>query len=56
MKTKNTTPEFYIFKPGITTEKILIISIDGESFDRQKKIEKYKFLGYIVYNLQGNKI
>lgn len=51
------TPQFQVYKEGRTTEgKVLIFSKHGEPFNRQAKIEKYLFLGYKVYDLNGKEI
>ncbi len=54
---KNLKREFKVFKEGVTTKgKIVILSMNGEPFDREKKIQFYKDLGYSVYDLQGKEI
>jgi hypothetical protein len=48
--------EFQIYKEGVTLEKITILSRIGECFNREYKIKKYLYLGYNVFDLNGNKI
>jgi len=50
-KLKNTTMkrEFQIFKQGMTSEKVTILSNSSESFDRNKKIKWFLYLGYQVF-------
>lgn len=40
--------EFKIFKEGVTEGFITIFSKIGEPFNKEAKIEKYKYLGYTV--------
>ena len=49
-------PEFMIFKEGTTTYNITICSKNGEPFNREAKIAKYKSLGYRVFELDGTEI
>lgn len=51
-----TKQQFKIYKEGTTAEQITIVSKVGENFDRQKKIDFYKSLGYTVYSLEGKQI
>ena len=49
--------EFLIFKENVTKgEKVKIMSSNNVIFDRVKKIEKYIYLGYKVYELNGKEI
>ena len=49
--------EFLIFKENVTKDgKVKIMSSNNVIFDRVKKIEKYLYLGYKVYELNGKEI
>ena len=48
--------EFMIFKEGTTIAKVVICSFKGFKFDRDAKIKKYIWLGYTVYDMDGNEI
>lgn len=49
--------EFLIFKENVTKNgKVKIVSSSDIVFDRIKKIEKYLYLGYKVYELNGKEI
>jgi len=48
--------EFQIEKEGTTNGKVTIMSKIGQPFDRDTKIKKYLFLGYLVYDMNGNNI
>jgi hypothetical protein len=49
--------EFLIYKENVTNgEKVKIMSNNNITFDRIKKIEKYLYLGYKVYELNGKEI
>ena len=50
------TPEFVIFKQGVTDAPVTISSCSNMPFDRDFKLAKYKFLGYTVTDLSGNEI
>jgi hypothetical protein len=56
MNTTKSTPEFIIYKEGVTTDKVTILSKDGEPFDRELKIAKYLQLGYLVFDMNNNPI
>ena len=48
----NSTPEFRIFKKGMTTNGALIVlSINNQPFDKDAKMEFYKMLGYSILPL-----
>lgn len=56
-KTKIMNAEFLIFKENVTKDgKVKIVSNSDIVFDRVKKIEKYLYLGYKVYELNGKEI
>ena len=46
------TPQFTVYKKGVTNEPITILSKDGEHFNKQTKIEKYLSLGYTVKEIK----
>jgi len=49
--------EFKIYKEGTTTDgKVVILSKNGEAFNRGAKISKYLFLGYSIYDMNDNQI
>jgi hypothetical protein len=48
--------EFKIYKQGVTDSMVIILSKNGEPFNRIDKIKKYIMLGYDVYDLNNNKI
>ena len=48
--------EFIIFKEGVTDTMVTILSNPSEGFDKTFKVAKYKYLGYLVYDLNGNLI
>ena len=48
--------EFQIWQEGVTYRLITILSKNGEPFDRDAKISLYKWMGYTVYDLNGNLI
>lgn len=49
--------EFQVFKEGTTTKgNVTILSKEGESFNRQAKIQKYLSLGYKVFEMDGTQI
>lgn len=48
--------EFKIYKDGVTDGLITILSKEGEVFNRELKIIKYKYLGYRVYSMKGEEI
>ncbi len=48
--------EFQVYKAGTTTNRVTILSVDGEPFDRIKKIKFYLSLGYNVYLMDGQEI
>lgn len=51
--THNKIRQFQIFKEGVTTlGAVWIVSIEGQVFDQQEKINKYLALGYEVTNIQ----
>jgi hypothetical protein len=48
----NSTPEFRIFKQGMTTNgAIVVLSINDQPFDKDAKMEFYKMLGYSILPL-----
>ena len=48
----NNTPEFRIFKEGMTTNgSVIILSRNDEPFDKDAKMEFYKMLGYSILPL-----
>ena len=48
----NSTPEFRIFKEGMTTNgSVIILSRNDEPFDKDAKMEFYKMLGYSILPL-----
>ena len=48
----NSTPEFRIFKEGMTTNgAVIILSRNDEPFDKDAKMEFYKMLGYSILPL-----
>lgn len=49
-------PEFQIFKEGRTDELITMISIAGMPYDRNYKIRLHLYLGYLVFDMDGNQI
>ena len=51
-----TEPQFKVFKKGVTTEPSTIVKVEGQPFDKEQKIAKYKMLGYTVYNMEGKEI
>ena len=53
---KGMKKEFKIYKEGTTSDKITILSRDGEEFNKKSKIKKYLSLGYKVYNMQDEEI
>ena len=55
-KRKNMKQEFKIYKQGVTDSMVIILSKNGEPFNRIDKIKKYIMLGYDVYDLNNNKI
>lgn len=49
--------EFQIYKEGTTyLGKVTILSKEGEAFNRAEKIKKYLYLGYEVYDMDGNRL
>lgn len=48
--------EFYVYKEGTTSERVAIMSKEGEPFDREAKIRKYIWLGFTVFDLNGTEI
>lgn len=48
--------QFKIYKEGTTRDIITILSKEDEPFDFKKKVLFYLELGYIVYDLEGNKL
>jgi len=40
--------EFKIYKKGVTSEPVTIMSKEGEPFNKDQKIKKYESLGYLV--------
>jgi hypothetical protein len=49
--------EFLIYKENVTKDgKIKIMSFENQKFNRIEKIEKYLYLGYKVYELNGKEI
>lgn len=49
-------PQFKIYKEGRTSRQITIFEATGYPFDRKEKINKYLYLGYKVYELDGTEI
>jgi hypothetical protein len=48
----NSTPEFRIFKEGMTTNgAVIVLSINDQPFDKDAKMEFYKMLGYSILPL-----
>ena len=48
----NSTPEFRIFKEGMTTNgAVIVLSRNDEPFDKDAKMEFYKMLGYSILPL-----
>lgn len=48
---------FNVFKEGHTTDgPVTIVSIAGEPFDKEKKIELFVSLGYTVSGINGEKL
>ena len=48
----NSTPEFRIFKEGMTTNgAVIVLSRNDEPFDKNAKMEFYKMLGYSILPL-----
>ena len=48
----NSTPEFRIFKDGMTTNgSVIVLSRNDEPFDKVAKMEFYKMLGYSILPL-----
>ena len=56
MSNTHYSPEFRIFKEGMTKGLVTIMSKKGEPFDVIAKIKFYISLGYFVFDLQGNQI
>lgn len=48
--------EFKVFKRGVTDGVITILSDKSMPFDRDKKIKKFLWLGYTVYDINGVEI
>jgi hypothetical protein len=48
--------EFKIYKKGTTSKKVVILSKEGEPFNKIAKIQKYLFLGYQVFNMNNKQI
>lgn len=51
-----TKREFQIYKEGITSERVTIVSKPNEPFDKGAKINKYLGLGYSVWGMDGEQI
>ena len=48
----NSTPEFRIFKEGMTTNgAVIVLSRNDEPFDKDAKMKFYKMLGYSILPL-----
>jgi hypothetical protein len=49
---KKVIRHFTIYKEGQTANPVVIVSPDGEPFDKKTKMEFYKSLGYIVKEIK----
>lgn len=54
-QTGNFKREFQVYRQG-EKNRLTIMSKEGEDFDKQKKIAKYLFMGYQVFEMDGTEI